>query len=157
MSAALELIQIVESAGGRFMVDGDRLGIVPREAALAVLNELRQHKAEIIGLLESASIPAGATAKWRKPFAKWLDSACVRDPRCSGGVGCLHVAFCEWAIAQDDVPCKRFTFECLLRESGLSIDEIAGVVLVSGLTFREDSEAVGFRPGAGGNSPSARK
>jgi hypothetical protein len=97
------------------------------------------------------------TAEWRKPFARWVSAVCVRDPRCAGGVGCLHVAFCEWAIAQDDVPCKRFTFECLLRESGLAIDEVAGVVLVSGLTFREDSEAVGIQAGAGGNSSSARK
>jgi hypothetical protein len=52
MSAARELIQIVESAGGRYMVDGDRLGIVPREAAAPVLEELRLHKVERLASAE---------------------------------------------------------------------------------------------------------
>jgi hypothetical protein len=86
--------------------------------------------------------PPHDPAEWREPFAQWLGSACARDPRCWGGVGCLHIAFCESAIAQDDVPCTRFTFECLLRELGFVIDEIAGVVFVCGLTFREDLESV---------------
>ena len=60
MSAALELIQVVESAGGRFMVDGDRLGIVPREAAAPVIDELRQHKAELlVELARRPAMPAG--------------------------------------------------------------------------------------------------
>jgi hypothetical protein len=78
---------------------------------------------------------------WREPFARWLDSTCVRDPRCAGGLGCLHIAFCEWAISHDDVPCNRLTFECLVRESGLQISE----GLVCGLIFRQDFEAVGLR------------
>jgi hypothetical protein len=86
-------------------------------------------------------IPPPDPAEWREPFDRWLDSICVRDRRCWGGVGCLHIAFCEWAIAQNDVPCTRFTFECLLRELGFLIDEIAGVVLVCGVTFREDLES----------------
>jgi hypothetical protein len=85
--------------------------------------------------------PEHDPAAWREPFGRWLASACARDPRFSGGVGRLHVAFCEWAIASDDVPCRRFTFECLLRESGLQIDEVCGEVLVSGLTFQSDLEA----------------
>ncbi len=91
-------------------------------------------------------IPPHDPAEWRELFARWLGSVCVHDPRCWGGVGSLHVAFCEWAIAQDDVPCVRFTFECLLRELGFAIDEIAGAVLVNGLTFREDFESAGLRP-----------
>jgi len=88
--------------------------------------------------------PAPDPEAWRELFARWLEVACARHSRCSGGVGCLHVAFCEWTITQDDVPCNRLAFECLLRESGFVIDEAAGVVLVSGLTFREDVEAVGL-------------
>jgi len=60
VSAAMELIQIVESTGGRFRVDGDRLGIVPREAAAQVIEELRRHKPEIIELLaQHPAIPSG--------------------------------------------------------------------------------------------------
>jgi hypothetical protein len=53
MSAILELIELVESLGGRFMVDGDRLGIVPATAAAPVVEQLREHKAQIIDLLKS--------------------------------------------------------------------------------------------------------
>lgn len=60
MSVALELIQVVESAGGRFMVDGDRLGIVPKETAVPVLAELREHKAELLAeLARRPAMPAG--------------------------------------------------------------------------------------------------
>jgi hypothetical protein len=83
-------------------------------------------------------------AKWRRPFAQWLVSACARDPRCCGGVGCLHLVFCEWMISKGGAHCKRLTFECLLRESGFIIDEVAGVALVSGLTFREDADTSGL-------------
>jgi hypothetical protein len=56
----LELIQIVELAGGRFMIDGDRLGIVPATAAAPVMGELRQHKAELLAeLARRPAMPAG--------------------------------------------------------------------------------------------------
>jgi hypothetical protein len=144
MSAALELIRAVEANGGRIRVEDGWLVIAPEDAAAPVMEELRQHKAEIIGLLESASIPPDDPAEWRKPFAKWLNSACVCNPRCFGGVGCLHIAFCEWEAGRDGVPCNRDTFELLLKELGFLMGEVAGVVLVSGLTFREDAEAVGL-------------
>lgn len=89
----------------------------------------------------SASIPPHDSAEWRKPFSRWLDSACVRSPRCFGSVACLHIAFCEWEPGRGGVPCNRDTFERLLEELGFLIGEVAGVVLVSGLTFREDFEA----------------
>jgi hypothetical protein len=65
----------------------------------------------------------------------------VRSPRCFGGMGCLHIAFCEWEVRQGGVPCTRDTFERLLTEKGFLIGEVAGVVLVSGLIFRDDLEA----------------
>jgi len=39
------------------------------------------------------------------------------------------------------VPCDRETFVCLLEESGFLVGNIAGELLVSGLTFRDDVEA----------------
>jgi hypothetical protein len=60
MNSVPELIQAIEAAGGRFMVDGDRLGIVPSSTAAPVMEELRQHKPEIIELLSSRpAMPAG--------------------------------------------------------------------------------------------------
>jgi hypothetical protein len=101
-------------------------------------------------------IPPCDPTEWRKPFAEWLESACVLNPRCFGGVSSQHNAFCEWEAGRGGVPCNRDTFELLLKESGFLVGEVAGLMLVSGLTFREDAEAVGLRPEAGGNSPSAR-
>jgi hypothetical protein len=77
-------------------------------------------------------------AEWRQPFVQWLDSACIYDSRCFGGVSCLHVAFCEWSHANEDVGCNRSTFERMLEELGFLI--VDG--LVSGVAFREDFEAV---------------
>lgn len=150
MSAAVELIQAVKASGGQIRVEDGWLVIAPPDAAAPVIEELRRHKAAIISFLESASVPPHDPAEWREPFARWLDSACVRDPRCSGGVGCLHIDFCEWVIRQDDAPCNRFVFECLLREAGCRIDEVADVVLVSGLIFRDDFEAAGLGPSKSG-------
>jgi len=87
---------------------------------------------------ESSSIHSHDPAEWRKPFARWLDSACVRNPRCFGGLSCLHLAFCEWEIARGEVPCTRVTFERMLSELGFLMGEVSGVMLVSSLTFRED-------------------
>jgi hypothetical protein len=60
MTSAAELIEIVERAGGRFRVEGDRLGIKPKGAAAPVLEELRRHKQAIIDLLcRRPPMPAG--------------------------------------------------------------------------------------------------
>jgi hypothetical protein len=90
---------------------------------------------------------------WREPFERWMNSVCVQNPRCFGSAHLLHLAFCEWEIGHDDVPCTRDTFDGLLEDSGFLTGEVAGVVLVSGLTFKEDSEAVGFRPGRANGQP----
>jgi len=155
MRTAQELIRKVVANGGQLRVEDGWLVIAPEDAATPVLEELRQHKAEIIGLLESTCILPDDPAVWRKSFARWLESTCVRHPRCFGGVGCLHIAFCKWESGRGGVPCSRNTFERLLVESGFLTGEVAGVVLVSGLTFREDFEVYQCPP-AGRNSPSAQ-
>ena len=144
MSTALELIRAVEANGGRIRVEDGWLVIAPQDAAAPVMEELRQHKTEIIELLESSSIPPRDPSEWRKSFAQWMESVCVRNPRCFGGVSCLHIAFCEWDSERGGVPCNRDTFDFLLKEFGFLMGEVAGVVFVSGLTFREDAEAAGL-------------
>jgi hypothetical protein len=60
MSAALELIRTVEANGGHLRVDGEYLVIAPGEAAAPVIDELRQHKAELIAeLAHRPAMPAG--------------------------------------------------------------------------------------------------
>jgi len=92
------------------------------------------------GVTKIISAPTDHPDAWREPFSRWLDSACVRSTRCFGGASCLHIAFCEWEVQRGRVPSTRDTFERLLTERGFLIGEVAGVVLVSGLTFREDFE-----------------
>lgn len=54
-----EIICVVESAGGHFMVKDDVLGVRPASIAQPVLDEIRMHKWEIIGLLsERPAMPA---------------------------------------------------------------------------------------------------
>jgi hypothetical protein len=88
----------------------------------------------------SRTIPLHSPAAWKEDFDRWLDSACACSPRCFGGVNCLHIAFCESVVGQGGVPCTRDTFERQLAERGFLIGEVCGVLLVSGLTFREDFE-----------------
>jgi hypothetical protein len=60
MTDVQALIEYVETAGGRFVVDGDRLGIFPRTVAAPVVEELRQHKPAIMDLLSRRPrMPAG--------------------------------------------------------------------------------------------------
>lgn len=78
MSAALELIHAVESAGGRFMVDGGRLGIVPATAAAPVMEEIRRHKAELMAeLAQRPAMPSGVQlVSWNPKAAPVRLSPC---------------------------------------------------------------------------------
>ena len=60
------------------MVDGDRLGIVPREAAATVIDELRQHKAELLAeLARRPAMPAGVRLiRWEPKAAPVRLSEC---------------------------------------------------------------------------------
>jgi hypothetical protein len=88
------------------------------------------------------AIPTHDLEEWREPFVHWLDSTCQRHPRLFGNASKLHLAYCEWEIANSGVPCTRETFLCLLEELGFLMGNIDGVLLVSGLTFRDDAEAI---------------
>ena len=145
MSAALELIETVKAAGCWMRVESGYLVIRPDSAALPFLTDLRQHKQEIIRLLESClAVSAPDPEEWlgavREPFVRWLDSTCALHPRAFGGVAALQINFCQWLAAQGEAPCNRETFVQMLEGFGLLVGEVAGVVLVSGMTFRGDLE-----------------
>ncbi len=84
--------------------------------------------------IEAGGIPPHDPAEWREPFKRWVRSYCAYHPRCFGGIGCLHLAFCKWEITHNGVPCTRETFERMLEESGHLIAD----GLVSELILRED-------------------
>lgn len=78
MNSVPELIRAVESAGGRFIVDGGRLGIVPATAAAPVMEELRQYKAELIAeLARRPAMPSGVRLiRWEPKAAPVQLSQC---------------------------------------------------------------------------------
>jgi hypothetical protein len=60
MSAALDLIRTVEANGGQLRVEDGWLVIAPGEAAASVIEELRQHKGELMAeLARRPAMPAG--------------------------------------------------------------------------------------------------
>jgi len=75
---ALELIQRVEANGGRFRVDGEYLVIAPKEAAAPVMEELRQHKAELMAeLARRPAMPTGVRlVRWEPKDAPVQLSPC---------------------------------------------------------------------------------
>ena len=59
MSVAHQLIQRVEAAGGRLSPRGDRLRMeAPKPLPDALIEELRQHKGEVMALLEGGAASA---------------------------------------------------------------------------------------------------
>jgi hypothetical protein len=53
---AIEVIQAVRANGGHFIVDGDKLGITPADAAPPFANELRRLKPDILAELEREQV-----------------------------------------------------------------------------------------------------
>jgi len=96
----------------------------------------------ISGETQIISAPADDPDAWRKPFHAWALSECVFRDRCFGGIGCLHVHFCEWADAHNDVPCTRETFEALLTDAGFLVCD----GMVSGVILSEDWHAAHWKP-----------
>lgn len=140
MSAALELIEVVRANGGRMRVEGASLVIAPDTAGLPILDELRQHKEEIIRLLEN-SITVDDPDEWRAPWVKWLDSTCRSQTIFSASLKKLHDSYCDWEIARNGVSCSLATFERLLEECGFLVVCYKGVRLVDGLELKEDIRA----------------
>jgi hypothetical protein len=90
----------------------------------------------------SDGFPPHDPVAWREPVAEWLNSECVSQRRCFSGVTSLHRAYCEWELSHGDPPCRRETFEILLRECGfLIVDK-----LVSGLILRADINGLRLDP-----------
>jgi hypothetical protein len=141
MTAAIELIRKVEGAGASIRVEGGALVIAPKDAIAHLVDDLRQHKAEVISFLRRSAVD---TEAWREPFAEWLTSRCAIHPRCNAGLNSLLAKYSEWEIDHVEVPVAptREVFIQLLAEHGFSMAEAYGTVLVSGLAFCEDIDAI---------------
>jgi hypothetical protein len=84
--------------------------------------------------IEPTGMAAHDAGQWLPEFEAWAPQACVYRERCFGGVGALHVSFCEWCVRHRSVPCTRAVFERLLDSQGFLVCD----ALVSGLLLRSD-------------------
>lgn len=146
---AAEILDVVSDAGGLIWLEGDKLRARLPETLRPLVETLREHKFEIIELLAQHSVPLPTEplydpAEWRTAFARWMASDCIVHWRLHGSVGGLHVAFSEWEVGQDEVPCSRAVFEWLLREQGWEIHPV--LALVDGLMLRKDLGMLGYFP-----------
>ncbi len=138
MSAALDLIRKVEANGGHLRVDGEYRVIAPGEAAAPVMEELREHKAEIIGLLQSQpDLPAITPID--DGWGLWLLERCVYRDRWWGGAGALCLDLARWrADHGQPVPASRRAFVTALQTEGFQVTSDG---LVYGLVLKADLEA----------------
>jgi hypothetical protein len=153
-----QLIGVVETAGGRFRIEGDRLGITPREAAAHVIEELRTHRLEIIDILSrrqqmTAGVQPDETIydpldTLREPFVRWFDRRVWLDadslaryvaPRWHSSVVALYSDCCRWMLKHDQgVPPTCEEFMRLLQELCLEIVTIRGEEFVANICMLED-------------------
>jgi hypothetical protein len=138
MSAALDLIRAVEANGGHIRIDGEYLVIAPGNAAEPVMEELRQHKAEIIGLLQNRlDSPVEGTQDVGSGL--WLLERCVYRDRWWGGTAALHLDRARWCADHGRrVPVSRRAFVTGLQAEGFQVTPDG---LVYGLILRDDLEA----------------
>ena len=133
MSRAAELIRGIESIGGEIWVDGTELVISPGDVAVLVLEELRQHKVEIIALLDSRNSSADRTDD--SLDGEWMLERCVYRDRWWGGVGALYLDLARWLAERGKaVPASRLSFVRALQTEGFQVTSDG---LVYGLTLKE--------------------
>jgi hypothetical protein len=134
MNEAEELIRIVESRGGRVFIEGEKLVIEPKEAALPLTDSLRTYKGQIVALLQSREQETESDA-----LGLWMLERCVFRDRCWGGIGALYLDLARWCAEQGQpAPESRWAFVTALRAEGFQIT-VDG--LVYGLVLKEDLEA----------------
>jgi hypothetical protein len=137
---AAELIAIVEQRGGRLTIEGEKLVIEPKEAALPLIDSLRTYKPQIVALLQSRTERETESAPESDVLGLWLLERCVYRDRCAGGTSGLHLDFARWCAVQGlPVRESRCAFVAALQAAGFAVTADG---LVSGLVLREDVEAV---------------
>jgi hypothetical protein len=134
MTAASELVSMIEAHGGQFLIDGEELVIRPGELALPVLETIRTHKGEIISLLlsrenQSADGPLDS---------QWMLEQCAYRDGWWGGIGSLHLDLARWLTERGKVaPASRRAFVAALQTEGFQVTSDG---LVYGLVLKSDVE-----------------
>ena len=144
MSAAAELVSIIEANGGRFLIEGEELVIRPGDAAMPLVEELRTHKAEIIALLQSRTNQEPDSAPENDGLGLWMLARCVYRDRCFGGVGALYLDLSRWCADHGQTaPESRRAFAAELQAEGFAVTTDG---LVYGLMLGEACERAQAAP-----------
>jgi hypothetical protein len=139
MNEARDLIQIIESRGGRLTVEGEKLVIEPATAAAPVIDSLRTFKPEIVALLQSRTEQETNPAPESDALGLWMLARCVYRDRCWGGVGALYLDLARWCAEHGQpAPESRRAFAAELQAEGFAVTTDG---LVYGLMLGEDLEA----------------
>lgn len=148
MNRAAEVVAEVEAHGGRLTVEDGYLVIVPNQAGLPFVGELRQHKAEIISLLRERE--AERDDRLRESFIAWFDSQVWIDaravaqrlpPRWSTTVNTLFRDCRLWVLDHDQVPPTSEQFRDMLLELCCELRRIGEEEFVLNVALREDMDA----------------
>lgn len=105
------------------------------------MDELRQHKAEIIGLLESTSIPPHDPVEdpIDEGWGEWLLEQCSFRDRWWGGTGALYLSLARWCASHGrPAPASRAAFVTGLQGEGFQFTPDG---FVYGLVLKADLEA----------------
>jgi hypothetical protein len=144
-SMAMELVQAVEANGGRLTIEGEWLVIYPTEAGAPLVEELRQHKPEIIALLKSRTEQETETVSDSDALGLWMLARCVYRDRCWGGIGALHLDLARWCADHErPVPASRRAFVDALQEEGFAVTKdgfVYGLMLGGDLEVYERYQA----------------
>lgn len=138
MNEAEELIRIVEARGGRLTIEGAKLVIEPKEAALPVADALRAYKPEIVALLQSRAEETESAPADPLP-GEWLLERCVYRDHAWGGIGGLFLDLARWCVEHGQpAPESRRALTAELEAEGFAVTTDG---LVYGLMLAEDLQA----------------
>jgi len=145
MSAALQLIESIQAAGGTIRAEAGWLYVSPQPVAAHFLEPLRQYKTALLTLLQEqptvdpSSMEYQDPDAWADDVAAWALERCVsRDARDdSGGIVVLLADCADWCEAKGAVPPTREILFALLQNAGFCC---AGGY-VSGLVLKADLAA----------------
>lgn len=131
-------------------VSSDRIGqALSQLAAMGVAaRQITQTEGRPLEVPETG-MPVDDSAELEELHLRWMLDRCTYWGRAFGGLGVLRTDFCEWAIARNEVPCTRASFEALLRNCGLLVAD----GFVSGVILKEDLEALDYGPGRSSTVP----
>ena len=141
MSAALELIESIQAAGGSIRADGGWLFVSPQPVAAHFLEQLRLQKPALLALLQEqhttgpSSMEHQAPDAWADDVAAWAMERCIsRDDRDDSGRIVALLADCaEWCEAKGAVPPTNEILIALLQNAGFCCagGYVSGLVLTA--------------------------